>query len=139
MPFHYILMYQYMREHACCCVQINSRSLRLGANRRTDVKTELEKASPVLIHLLVRCLCFSVVVCSLTYWLSSLQTRILQQSLADSRIQAKIFRCLGSWFCVCVVSDEAVMTSPLLQAPFQALVSNGFVLHSFKQNKYPGS
>ena len=34
-------------------MQINSRSLRLGANRRAEITDELVKASPMMVQLLV--------------------------------------------------------------------------------------
>eukprot|EP00058_Branchiostoma_floridae_P001083 XP_002586571.1 hypothetical protein BRAFLDRAFT_131385 [Branchiostoma floridae] len=64
--------------------EVNSRSLRLGANRRGEVIEELAESCDLVIQLLV-------------------------------------YRCLGSWFNLGVIQGEAVATSQLLNAPFQAM------------------
>ena len=42
---------------------------------------------------------------------------------SDARIQIKVFKCLGTWFSVDALPQEAVVQSGLLMAPFKALVS----------------
>ncbi|XP_035663115.1 transportin-3-like isoform X5 [Branchiostoma floridae] len=80
--------------------EVNSRSLRLGANRRGEVIEELAESCDLVIQLLIAC---------------------TQSCAADSRVQAKVYRCLGSWFNLGVIQGEAVATSQLLNAPFQAM------------------
>ena len=41
---------------------------------------------------------------------------------SDARIQIKVFKCLGTWFSVDAIPQEAVVQSGLLMAPFKALV-----------------
>ena len=43
---------------------------------------------------------------------------------SDARIQIKVFKCLGTWFSVDALPQEAVVQSGLLMAPFKALVSS---------------
>ncbi|XP_066264625.1 transportin-3-like isoform X2 [Branchiostoma lanceolatum] len=80
--------------------EVNSRSLRLGANRRGEVIEELAGSCDLVVQLLIAC---------------------TQSCAADSRVQAKVYRCLGSWFNLGVIQGEAVATSQLLNAPFQAM------------------
>lgn len=82
--------------------EISSRSLRLGANRRREVIDELKESSTVVLQLLCSC---------------------LKGMSSDPRIQVKVFRCLGTWFSVDALPQEAVVQSGLLMAPFKALVA----------------
>ncbi|KAK3097484.1 hypothetical protein FSP39_010037 [Pinctada imbricata] len=82
--------------------EVNSRSLRLGANRRTEVTQELEKAAPTVLQLLTHC---------------------VESQDCDEKTQVKVFRCLGSWFSLGVIPDTAIVSSKLLMAPFQALAN----------------
>ncbi|XP_071133816.1 transportin-3-like [Mytilus galloprovincialis] len=81
--------------------EVNSRSLRLGANRRTEVTEEFRKSSPVILQLLDAC---------------------GESCVGDTKGQMKIFRCLGSWFSLGALSEELIIGSKLVTAPFQALV-----------------
>jgi hypothetical protein len=45
---------KYNNKYCVFILQVNSRSLRLGANRRTEVTEEFRKASPIILQLLVR-------------------------------------------------------------------------------------
>ncbi|KAK2159787.1 hypothetical protein LSH36_146g03000 [Paralvinella palmiformis] len=80
--------------------EINSRSLRLGANRRNEVTEELVECCPVMVHLL---------------------TAILESGSTNSHLEAKVFRCLGSWFSVYAVPESVIINSKLLSSPFDAL------------------
>lgn len=81
--------------------EVNSRSLRLGANRRTEVTEDFRQASPIILQLLTAC---------------------GENCSGDTKGQIKIFRCLGSWFSLGVLSEEMIVGSKLVTAPFQALV-----------------
>ena len=82
--------------------EINSRSLRLGENRRQEFMRELTTAAPTVLQLLTAC---------------------LESAGSDARLQAKVFRCLSSWFSVQAIQQDHMIQSPLLGAPFQALVN----------------
>ncbi|XP_046572522.1 transportin-3-like [Haliotis rubra] len=82
--------------------EINSRSLRLGANRRTEITEELGKSCPLVIQLLAAC---------------------VDSVEGNHRVQAKVFRVLGSWFSVGAIPSDSILNTKLLQAPFQALAS----------------
>ncbi|XP_041351282.1 transportin-3-like [Gigantopelta aegis] len=82
--------------------EINSRSLRLGANRRLEVTEELKQACPVVLQLLEAC---------------------LETCDGNDRVQAKVFRVLASWFSVAVIPQEHIVNTKLMQAPIQALAS----------------
>ncbi|XP_074655394.1 transportin-3-like isoform X2 [Tubulanus polymorphus] len=82
--------------------EISSRSLRLGANRRTEITQELTDSAPVVLQLLTAC---------------------TEKCGQDVRIQAKVFRCLGSWFNINALPQEIIVNSKLLTAPFMALMN----------------
>ncbi|KAK7492007.1 hypothetical protein BaRGS_00016671 [Batillaria attramentaria] len=80
--------------------EVNSRSLRLGANRRAEILDELTAACPVILQLLS--------VCIDTY-------------ADDARVQAKVFRVIGSWFSVGAIPQETFLNTKMLAAPFHSL------------------
>ena len=47
------------------------------------------------------------------------QTAFLESSGGDSRLHAKVFRCLGSWFNINALPHEHITNSKLLAAPFE--------------------
>ncbi|KAJ8315715.1 hypothetical protein KUTeg_007865 [Tegillarca granosa] len=81
--------------------EVNSRSLRLGANRRQEITEELKKAAPMVLQLMDAC---------------------VDTCASDPRAHAKVFRCLGSWYSIGVVPPELILNSKLMMAPFQVLV-----------------
>lgn len=80
--------------------EIGSKALRLGANRRMEVNGDLYKTSPVVVQLLTAC---------------------IENNQFDSRLQMKIFRCLGSWFNINVISQDDIVNSKVLHAAFHVL------------------
>lgn len=80
--------------------EVNSRSLRLGANRRAEYLDELAAASPVILQLLTAC---------------------IDNYPEDSRLQARCFRVIGSWFSVGAIPQEDFLKTKILAAPFRAL------------------
>ena len=52
------------------------------------------------------------------------QTAILESGSTNSHLEAKVFRCLGSWFSVYAVPESVIINSKLLSSPFDALVSD---------------
>ncbi|XP_035663110.1 transportin-3-like isoform X2 [Branchiostoma floridae] len=100
LPFLLEVLTVLPEEVSFILMHVNSRSLRLGANRRGEVIEELAESCDLVIQLLIAC---------------------TQSCAADSRVQAKVYRCLGSWFNLGVIQGEAVATSQLLNAPFQAM------------------
>jgi len=80
--------------------EINSRSLRLGENRRDEVTNELVVASPVLIELLLT---------------------VLKTATEDTRIQAQVVHCLGSWLSAYAIPQTFLVPSKLLCIPFSAM------------------
>ncbi|XP_013416764.1 transportin-3 [Lingula anatina] len=99
-------------DHVHCLVEIltvmpeevNSRSLRLGANRRSEIIDELTETAPMVLQLLAVC---------------------RENFSQEEKMQTKIFRCLASWFNVAAVPQDLIVQSPMLTAPFQALVLLG--------------
>ncbi|XP_025097718.1 transportin-3-like isoform X1 [Pomacea canaliculata] len=80
--------------------QVNSRSLRLGANRRAELLDELTGSCPVILQLLSACM----------------------DSYADDiRVQAKVFRVIGSWFSIGAIPQEIFLNTKMLAAPFECL------------------
>ncbi|KAL4233679.1 Transportin-3 [Mactra antiquata] len=81
--------------------EINSRSLRLGANRRDEVIEDLKSSSQVVLHLLSAC--------------------TENMTSADS-IQVKVLKCLSSWYNIDAIPESIVQTA-LFHAPFKVMVS----------------
>jgi len=88
--------------------EVNSRSLRLGENRRQEITAELKAAAPNVLNVL---------------------TNALTTAGQDSRLQARALRCLASWFAGGAVPNDAIVKSPLLRAPFQALLDTKCPAH----------
>eukprot|EP00105_Crassostrea_gigas_P004006 XP_011417072.1 PREDICTED: transportin-3 isoform X1 [Crassostrea gigas] len=84
--------------------EVNSRSLRLGANRREEITKEFLKASPMMLQLL---------------------TAVIEDPSCDEKNQIKVFRCLGSWFNLGVIPEHDIVNSKLLMVPFQVMSNNG--------------
>ncbi|XP_064628883.1 transportin-3-like [Lineus longissimus] len=84
--------------------EINSRSLRLGANRRKELTEELASAAPLVLQLLTACTENGA--CTV-----------------DERLQIKVFRCLGSWFSISAIPQDQIVNSKLLMVPFMALMN----------------
>lgn len=82
--------------------EVNSRSLRLGSNRRSEVLAEFTQVSPQVIQLLNSC---------------------MQPAQSDSRVHVKVFRCLGSWFTINVLPSNDQTLHGLLRCVFQILAS----------------
>ena len=87
--------------------EINSRALKLGENRRKEITDELTQAAPLMLQLLN----------------SVIETGV------DDRLQAKVVRCLGSWFNVYAIPPEHIGQSQLLLLPFQVLTNNDCPSH----------
>ena len=81
--------------------EVNSSSLRLGKNRRTEVTEELSTHSGLMIKVLEATL----------------------ETTTDARLQAKVFRCLGSWFSIGVIPQENIINSKVLMEPFKTLLN----------------
>lgn len=82
--------------------EVNSRSLRLGANRRSEVIESFNHVSPQVLQLLNACM----------------QTL----SHGDPRIHTKVFRCLGSWLSIGGFPSQDTTLHTLLKYVFQALI-----------------
>lgn len=82
--------------------EVNSRSLRLGANRRTEIHDNFNDAAPLVLQLL--CVC-------------------MDNYSSDPRILVRVMRCLGSWFNIGALPTTDVAHSKLLTNVFQALIS----------------
>ncbi|KAL5010143.1 hypothetical protein ScPMuIL_012448 [Solemya velum] len=83
--------------------EVNSRSLRLGSNRRTEIMDELKSAAAVVLQLLAAC---------------------VESCSSDHRSQVKIFRCLGSWFSITAMPENCPVNNKLILASFQCLLSH---------------
>lgn len=81
--------------------ELNSRSLRLGANRRNEVVELFTQVSGQVVQLLDACL--------------------QPAQNPDERRRARVFRCLGSWFSVNGLRLEDPTLHKLLTCVFEAL------------------
>jgi transportin-3 len=114
-------------------LQINSRSLRLGANRRNEIIEELTHTSPALVNLLVSN--HIIIQCNeqmregeklieLSQIVLCVQTRVLETAgTSDLRLCVKVFRCLGSWFAASAMPQSHIVGTKLLEVAFNMMVS----------------
>uniref|UniRef100_A0A803SRU4 Transportin-3 n=1 Tax=Anolis carolinensis TaxID=28377 RepID=A0A803SRU4_ANOCA len=80
--------------------EVHSRSLRIGANRRTEIIEDLAFYSSTVVSLLVTC---------------------VEKVGNDEKMLIKIFRCLGSWFNLGVLDSTFMANSKLLSLLFEVL------------------
>uniref|UniRef100_A0A671MWG6 Transportin-3 n=1 Tax=Sinocyclocheilus anshuiensis TaxID=1608454 RepID=A0A671MWG6_9TELE len=80
--------------------EVHSRSLRIGANRRTEIIEDLAYYSTTVVTLLVTC---------------------AEKSGHDEKMLIKVFRCLGSWFNLGVLDNNFMANNQLLMILFQVL------------------
>jgi len=52
-----------------------------------------------------------------------MQTTVMSQSVDDTRIQAQVVHCLGSWLGAYAIPQAYLVSSNLLCIPFSAMVS----------------
>ncbi|CAG5115054.1 unnamed protein product [Candidula unifasciata] len=86
--------------------EISSRSLRLGANRRKEITEELISVSPVVIQLLTH-----------------VNTTVTGEEERDQRIRSKSYKVMGSWFSVGAIPQQVLLSTQLMNFPFQALAN----------------
>ncbi|CAB1333807.1 unnamed protein product [Coregonus sp. 'balchen'] len=80
--------------------EVHSRSLRIGANRRTEIIEDLAYYSSTVVTLLVTC---------------------VEKSGSNEKMLIKVFRCLGSWFNLGVLDSNFMANNQLLMVLFQVL------------------
>uniref|UniRef100_A0A3B4A4Z2 Uncharacterized protein n=1 Tax=Periophthalmus magnuspinnatus TaxID=409849 RepID=A0A3B4A4Z2_9GOBI len=80
--------------------EVHSRSLRIGANRRTEIIEDLAYYSSTVVTLLTSC---------------------VEKSGDDEKLLIKVFRCLGSWFNLGVLDSNFMASNQLLMVLFQVL------------------
>uniref|UniRef100_A0A1A8J0S9 Transportin-3 n=1 Tax=Nothobranchius kuhntae TaxID=321403 RepID=A0A1A8J0S9_NOTKU len=79
--------------------EVHSRSLRIGANRRTEIIEDLAYYSTTVVTLLASCV----------------------EKTGDEKMLMKVFRCLGSWFNLGVLDSNFMASNHLLMVLFQIL------------------
>ncbi|XP_064417249.1 transportin-3 isoform X2 [Latimeria chalumnae] len=80
--------------------EVHSRSLRIGANRRTEIIEDLAYCSGTVVGLLMDC---------------------VGKAGNEEKMLIKAFRCLGSWFNLGVLDSNFMANNQLLLFLFQAL------------------
>uniref|UniRef100_A0A3B3Z2N9 Exportin-1/Importin-beta-like domain-containing protein n=1 Tax=Poecilia mexicana TaxID=48701 RepID=A0A3B3Z2N9_9TELE len=80
--------------------EVHSRSLRIGANRRTEIIEDLAFYSNTVVALLTSC---------------------VEKAGGDEKMLIKVFRCLGSWFNLGVLDSNFMASNQLLMVLFQIL------------------
>uniref|UniRef100_A0A8C9R4F9 Transportin-3 n=1 Tax=Scleropages formosus TaxID=113540 RepID=A0A8C9R4F9_SCLFO len=83
--------------------EVHSRSLRIGANRRTEIIEDLAYYSNDVVTLLMSC---------------------VEKTGSDEKMLIKAFRCLGSWFNLGVLDSNFMANNQLLVVLFQVLQQN---------------
>ncbi|XP_059139993.1 transportin-3-like isoform X2 [Physella acuta] len=86
--------------------EINSRSLRLGANRRKEITEELVAASATIIQLLTH-----------------VNLSASGEEERDQRARSKTFKVMGSWFSVGALPQSVLLSTQLMNYPFQSLAN----------------
>lgn len=91
--------------------EVKNRTLRLGANRRSDIMEEMENCAPMVIDLIKACL--------------------THESLKNERMMMKLMKCLASWFQLGVLPGNHVARIKLLEAPYDILrdIEAGAMVH----------
>ncbi|XP_025234071.1 transportin-3 isoform X2 [Theropithecus gelada] len=79
--------------------EVHSRSLRIGANRRTEIIEDLAFYSSTVVSLLMTCV----------------------EKGTDEKMLMKVFRCLGSWFNLGVLDSNFMANNKLLALLFEVL------------------
>ncbi|XP_028809640.1 transportin-3 isoform X2 [Denticeps clupeoides] len=80
--------------------EVHSRSLRIGANRRSEIIEDLAFYSTTVVSLLLGC---------------------VEKSASDEKMFIKVFRCLGSWFNLGVLDSNFMARNQLIMVLFQVL------------------
>ncbi|XP_007469763.1 PREDICTED: transportin-3 isoform X2 [Lipotes vexillifer] len=80
--------------------EVHSRSLRIGANRRTEIIEDLAFYSSTVVSLLMTC---------------------VEKAGTDEKMLIKVFRCLGSWFNLGVLDSNFMANNKLLALLFEVL------------------
>ncbi|XP_068611179.1 transportin-3 [Brachionichthys hirsutus] len=80
--------------------EVHSRSLRIGANRRTEIIEDVAYYSSTVVTLLTSC---------------------VEKTGNDEKMFIKVFRCLGSWFNLGVLDTTFMASNQLLMVLFQVL------------------
>ncbi|KAG9335458.1 hypothetical protein JZ751_004587, partial [Albula glossodonta] len=80
--------------------EVHSRSLRIGANRRTEIIEDLAYYSSTVVTLLMSC---------------------VEKTGSNEKVLIKVFRCLGSWFNLGVLDSNFMANNQLLMVLFQVL------------------
>ncbi|XP_028254571.1 transportin-3 isoform X2 [Parambassis ranga] len=80
--------------------EVHSRSLRIGANRRTEIIEDLAYYSSTVVTLLTTC---------------------VEKTGSDEKMLIKVFRCLGSWFNLGILDSNFMASNQLLMVLFQVL------------------
>ncbi|XP_069318639.1 transportin-3 isoform X9 [Eulemur rufifrons] len=80
--------------------EVHSRSLRIGANRRTEIIEDLAFYSSTVVSLLMTC---------------------VEKAGTDEKMLMKVFRCLGSWFNLGVLDSNFMANNKLLALLFEVL------------------
>ncbi|MBN3271922.1 TNPO3 protein, partial [Polyodon spathula] len=80
--------------------EVHSRSLRIGANRRTEIIEDLAYYSSTVVTLLMSC---------------------VEKTGNNEKMLIKAFRCLGSWFNLGVLDSNFMANNQLLIVLFQVL------------------
>lgn len=134
--------------------EVHSRSLRIGANRRTEIIEDLAFYSSTVVTLLVRALPVWLRALGQSRRVSSpparggrapaaswvrqqrrvgrvhgltlavLQTSCVEKTGSDEKMFIKVFRCLGSWFNLGVLDSTFMAGNQLLMVLFQVLVGS---------------
>ncbi|XP_077999883.1 transportin-3-like [Glandiceps talaboti] len=81
--------------------EVNSRTLRLGANRRQELTQDFSQSVTMMISLLSNCL----------------------EKTTETRLLTKVFKCLASWFNLGVIPADLIVQSKVIMAPFQVLLN----------------
>ncbi|XP_061570250.1 transportin-3 isoform X2 [Cololabis saira] len=80
--------------------EVHSRSLRIGANRRTEIIEDLAFCSNTVVTLLTTC---------------------VEKTGNDEKMLIKVFRCLGSWFNLGVLDSSFMANNQIIMVLFQVL------------------
>lgn len=102
--------------------EVNSRLLRLGANRRNEVIQELSSHSKIILEYLVSFL--TEIIERLLMQNVTFQKACLAQGADNPQMSMKILKCFKSWISIQAITLADVPDNPIVAQAFTILLSH---------------
>lgn len=103
--------------------EVNSRLLRLGANRRNEVIQELSSHSKIILEYLVSVI-HTLWYCNVTEKTGIFQKACLAQGSNNPQMSMKILKCFKSWISIQAITLADVPDNPIVAQAFSILLTH---------------